>query len=237
MISFSGIVKLGISGAFVAAGYAVAVHPVTLVALGFLPWGVDRLRQCCSRQQEPEIRVPVRLAAPAAAAAPAQAVVQGNQGLVFDAELAEAIRRSQNEAAQVHRCPYAKAPYALQGISTAAAVIPDELLYQKADGTKCNLARYLATLLFQKNAPGPDSKDFLGAFVDTNELRDMSEMLGFTLAEYTGIWEKAREQASHNGSPGYISELKLRFQIVREMLESNKANNIACKAAIEYLPE
>ena len=32
-------------------------------------------------------------------------------------------------------------------------------------------------------------KIFLGKFVDTNELRGMAEMLGFTLKEYAGIWQ------------------------------------------------
>ena len=157
MVSFVG--KYGITGAVVAAAarYAVGVtNPVALVALAalpVLPWASRRLSQCCFRQREPE-----RIAAPVIPAAPA--AVQGHQGLGFDAGLAAAIRRSRDEAVQVHLCPYVAAPFALRGLDTTPAVIPESLLYEKADGTKCNLAHYLATLLFQNNAPGPDSQDF-----------------------------------------------------------------------------
>lgn len=93
MVSFSGIVKSGISGAFVAAGYAAAAHPVTLVALGALPWIAHRASQCCSRRQEPEIRVQVRPAAPAAAVAQAQQVV--NQPI--DDEFQAVLEQSRQE--------------------------------------------------------------------------------------------------------------------------------------------
>jgi hypothetical protein len=183
MVSFSGIVKSGISGAFIAAGYAATAHPVTLVALAALPWAAHRLSQCCSRQREP--------AAPAA--------VQGLHRLDFEEMLLDeaiaSIRRSQNDAAQAYVCPYVNAPYALHGLSTELAEIPEFLLYEKKDGTKCNLVRYLTTLLYQNEAPGPKSKDFLGKVVNTNELREMSEKLGITLEAYKGIWQKAHEQS------------------------------------------
>ena len=47
----------------------------------------------------------------------------------------------------------------------------------------------------------------------------------------------ARQQASLNGPANYVKELKLRSQIFKEMLEKNRADNIVCEAAIQFLPK
>lgn len=91
MVSLSQGIKYGIGGAFLAtaARYVATTNPVTLVALAALPLAARYLSYCCSREQEPEIRVALRR--------PAAPVVQPADSDDDDKDLELAFFRSKED--------------------------------------------------------------------------------------------------------------------------------------------